>query len=285
MDTHKDKKNASALTVSTILSERLSGNPEFPFQCGPRYTLAVPLPLEWQEGEAGRQRTALAYPVQERPEGLNTIVQPWGGHEIRNESGVGNPICIFKNSNSILIIPCYNLWANCYTHIPLPPSQTEVLNHHQSYMDPVPSSQHWPLLQRILLIEQNSPRASVLTTRRNWCFHRLNERSSWLDDDSARQLQWTKEVQASTRCLWPWEHRSCFYQESLPSYTPLGGGQPTGKPHLPPPGGAPKRWFSINSHREKNDPISSSVAPQKTTLSCLRFLQQPKVNEHIHLAC
>lgn len=42
----------------------------------------------------------------------------------------------------------------------------------------------------------------------------------------ARQLQGTKEVQVCSQCLWPRERRSCFFQESLPSYTPRGSPAP-----------------------------------------------------------
>ena len=131
MDTHKEKKNASALTVSTTLSKRPSGNLELPFQCGPGYTLAISLPLEWGEGEEGGQREELPYPVQERPGSLNTVVQPWGVHDIKNESGAWNLICIFKYSNSYLIISHYDLCANHYAQAPLTPFPTEVLSHHQ----------------------------------------------------------------------------------------------------------------------------------------------------------
>lgn len=44
----------------------------------------------WGEGKGRRvgKSIELPHPAQERPEGLNIVIQPWGAHKIKNEAGV-----------------------------------------------------------------------------------------------------------------------------------------------------------------------------------------------------
>lgn len=90
-DVHpKGKKEGSSFRGSNHSGKEAPWEAWLTTSVWPQIYSSHPLLFPSLWGGRKRRRAELPYPVQQRPEGLNIVIQPWGAHKIKDEAGEWN---------------------------------------------------------------------------------------------------------------------------------------------------------------------------------------------------